>query len=133
MRTWTLEMISACQLLNDFIAGLTVAEQWMADLFDVIGLRLPVDVEVQPEWVTLIEICATAPFVPIGSNENEFIIGMEKLSRPQSALFSYCLFAHLTEPAQLLSNTFGLCTKCGRSLPPIRLVNTPEACHPRCI
>ncbi len=132
MKIWTIEMVSDCQVLNDFIAGLTTAEQWMVDLFAHLELRLPIDVVVQPDWITLIEICATAPFVPVGANENEFIIGMEKLRRPRTAFMSYTLFNHLVQEIALLPNTSGLCTKCGRSLPSIRLVNTPLACVPRC-
>lgn len=132
MKQWTLEMISACQLLNDFAAGLICTEQWMADLFETLELKLPINIEAQPDWATFIEVCATAPFVPIGSTENEFIIGMQRLERPRSAFVSYVLFNHLLTPTASLPNTSNLCDKCGRTLPSIRLVNTPEICIPRC-
>ena len=126
-------MIVHCQRLNDFFAGLCVTEQWMVELFNVLGLKLPVNVAAQPLWTTLIEVSATTPYVPIGTNENEFILGMAKLRAPKSLLFSSILWSFLLESLTGPPNQ-QMCSDCGRLLTASLTVSHKETlvCYPRC-
>lgn len=129
MKQLTAEMIVLSQELNDFFVGIAFCNQWMADLFTILRLNLPVDAT-QPLWLTLIEVAATTPFVPVGSGENEYIQGMSSLQSYNVKLCAGILYGHLWEVSTQLTNIEdkdgAICTNCGQ------IATSTGACSVRC-
>lgn len=93
---FTQPMLDDVHHLLQFLAGVSNAMQWEIDLFDELGLKLPVKDESQT-WSAFAEVVAITAFVPLGTTSFEYARGIITLESRQQFHYARILYSFLKD------------------------------------